>query len=331
MKLIAETAFHHDGDYEFLNNLVEEILESEADIIKLHLLIDLDKYMHKSHAAYDYLAERIFSVEKWKSALDKVSSSSKELMLLLNDMDAVDLAIGYNPKFVEVHSVALNNFELLKYIDTKFPIDTKIVLGVGGSTLYEIENAISQFTNRKIVLMFGFQNYPTRYEDVNFNKMKRIMNAYPEFEFGYADHTAWDMEQNVLITLMGASLGMDYIEKHCTTHYGEDRTDSSAAVSFEQLSQIKQGMQVLQACHGNGNLSLNSAEKSYSALGSMKQIAIFNDDIKSGQNFNLSMVEFLRYGDNNGISQAATWDLVGKQIVKGAKRGDVVNYSYFEA
>ena len=47
--------------------------------------------------------------------------------------------------------------KLLKKIDNTFGDDTKVVLGVGGSTLYEIENAANQFKNKKIVLMFGFQ------------------------------------------------------------------------------------------------------------------------------------------------------------------------------
>ena len=40
--------------------------------------------------------------------------------------------------------------------------------------------------------------------------------------FGYADHTAWNEENNGLITLLVSSNGMDFIEKHVTTEYGKE-------------------------------------------------------------------------------------------------------------
>lgn len=329
MKLIAETAWHHDGDIGFFEILLDNILLSSADIVKLHILLDIDRYIDKTHPAYSFLDERVFNKDQWKSILNKVASSSKELMLLLNDYESVDLAAEFQPSLVEVHSVALNNLNLLKHIDQVLDQDIPIVLGIGGSTLYEVENAISQFKNREIVLMFGFQNYPTKYEDVNFNKMQRIMNAYPEYKYGYADHTAWNLDENVLITLMGAALGMDYIEKHVTTHYGEDRTDYSAAISFESLEKIKKGMDILEKCRGDGRLSLNQGEISYSTPGHMKQIAIFNESFSKGKVFDPSMVDFLRSGLKNGISQTEVWNLIGKELTQDVNAGDPVNSSYF--
>ena len=49
----------------------------------------------------------------------------------------------------------------------------KIVIGVGGCTVKEIEEAVKFFHLRDIVLMFGFQNYPTKYEDVNLLKIRK--------------------------------------------------------------------------------------------------------------------------------------------------------------
>ena len=44
-KLIAETAWHHEGDYDFMKNLVTSICKlSKADIVKFHITLDLDEY-----------------------------------------------------------------------------------------------------------------------------------------------------------------------------------------------------------------------------------------------------------------------------------------------
>ena len=329
MKLIAETAWHHDGDFAFFSNLINKIINSSADVIKVHVLLDLKKYMDDSHPGFEFSKQRIFSTSQWSEILSKIQSSNKELMTLINDVDALKLAAQYQPSLVEVHSVALNNYTLLRDIDQTFSDDTKIVLGVGGSSIYEIENAASQFKNKKIVLMFGFQNYPTNYEDVNFNKIRRIMKAFPEYEFGYADHTAWDIKENTLITLMGAALGMDYIEKHVTTQYGEQRTDWSAAINFEMFEEIKRGMNILDKCNGDGLLRLNAGEQKYCEAGMMKQIAIANKDINIGEIFELGSVDFLRSGLPNGMQQIDVWAKNGHELKKPIAKGEVVTMQHF--
>ena len=40
IKLIAETAWHHDGDFAFMNKLVNDIINNaKLDILKMHKLI----------------------------------------------------------------------------------------------------------------------------------------------------------------------------------------------------------------------------------------------------------------------------------------------------
>ena len=97
-------------------------------------------------------------------------------MLLLNDTQAVEFGFSFEPEFVEIHSVCLNDIFLLdsfkKYLHDK----TTLVLGVGGTDLYEIDFALNYLEHNNTMLMFGFQNYPTVYEDINLNKVRKIMN-----------------------------------------------------------------------------------------------------------------------------------------------------------
>ena len=54
MKLIAETAWHHEGDFEFMKELNNTIInESRADIVKYHLSLDRDEYMQSDHPLYN--------------------------------------------------------------------------------------------------------------------------------------------------------------------------------------------------------------------------------------------------------------------------------------
>ena len=100
------------------------------------------------------------------------------------------------------------------------------------------------------------------------------MRLFPEFEFGYADHTAWNETNNVLITVLGAAMGIEYVEKHVTIAYGEDRVDWVAAVTIDMFNEIKEKMNILDQCNGDGLLHLNEGEKKCSIFGPMKKAAV---------------------------------------------------------
>ena len=66
IKLIAETAWHHEGDFAFMRDLVEEICENSlADIVKLHITLDLNEYMDFKHPSYNLLKKWMLSEEQW--------------------------------------------------------------------------------------------------------------------------------------------------------------------------------------------------------------------------------------------------------------------------
>jgi sialic acid synthase SpsE len=325
MKLIAETAFHHEGDAKFMSSLVGSICSSSADIVKLHFLLDIDSYMMPDHSAYELIKKWMFSSEQWREWVSMIHSSGKELMALVNDVKAAEFAAGCSAGLVELHSVALNDKKLIDAVKANVDRNVKIVCGVGGSSLYEIENVANNFADNPVVLMFGFQNYPTRYQDINLRKIRRVMSAFPEFEYGYADHTAWNEPSNVMISLLGAAQGMEYVEKHVSHHYGIERTDYSAAVSFDMLTDIKKGMEILDACAGDGLLRLNSAERKYAALGLMKKVAVLNRDVEEGEELTWDVISFLRTSQSTDMSQMDVWQSIGQRFSASLSAGMALN------
>ena len=246
MNLIAETAWHHQGDYGFMKNLVSEIAtKTEANIIKMHITLDFDEYMDSSHDAYALLKPWLFNKEQWIELIEIARINGKKIMLLLNDIEAIKFGLSFSPEYVEIHSTCLNDVFMLDELKKGLSPSTKVVLGVGGTSIDEIDHAIHYLKHSNILLMFGFQNYPTVYEDVNLNKIRRIMKLFDNFEYGYADHTAWDSVHNELVTLLGAASGMTYIEKHVTTNYGENRIDWPAAISIDMFNNLHKKIKVL--------------------------------------------------------------------------------------
>lgn len=331
INLIAETAWHHEGDINFLKNLVSEICQkTNTDFVKLHLTLDFDEYMDKSHSIYENLKKWLIPKSDWEETIQLVNRNNKKLMLLFNDTKAIEFGMPFHPSLVEIHSVCLNDINLLHALKSNIPNITPIVLGIGGTTLYEIENALNILQHSNIILMFGFQNYPTKYEDVNFSKMRRIMSLFPEYKFGYADHTSWNEPNNIMISLMGAALGINYIEKHVTTHYGIQRCDWSAAISTEMFNDLSEKLQLLNKCNGNGLLQLNEGEKKYSIFGSMKKAALLKKDVECGNKLDLLNFSFKRAEPGSDLSQTDILEKIGFEIKQNLPLGTVLMKKHFE-
>ena len=330
-KLIAETAWHHEGDFPFMKDLVTRICEeSAADIVKMHITLNLYEYMSSDHISYELLNKWMLTAEQWDELISIVKKSNKELMLLLNDTAAIEFACNYKPDFVEVHSVCLNVPRLQKSILEKITSNAKIVIGVGGCSLQEIDSAISIYKNRETILMFGFQNYPTKYEDVNLKKIRKIQSLYPDKHFGYADHTAWDEVNNETVTLLVSSNGMNFIEKHVTTLYGKERCDYSAAISIDMFNQLEKKMNLLDQLYGDGLIELNPGKKSYSQYGPMKMAALFKHNLEAGKVLSEEDFSFSRTSQQTKMSQLDVLSVVGVELKKSVSADQVLDWIYFE-
>ena len=330
IQTIAETAWHHEGDFIFMCNLVKDTCSNtNADYVKLHITLDLDEYMSKDHHNYQMQKPWMFNENEWSEIIAIIRSSGKKLMLLLNDTKAIKFASNFSPEAVELHSVCLNVPRLqnavMKYIDD----NSIIMIGVGGSSIEEVDQAVTFFSDRPTVLMFGFQNYPTKYENINLAKIKKIQSLYPSLDYGYADHTAWNEENNELITLLGAANNMSYIEKHITTEYGADRCDYSAAISIEMFNSIVDKVMVLNQISGDGDLSLNDGEVQYSQLGPMKMAPYSIKDIDEGSIIKNDDFDFIRTSQIGNITQVNSKILLGKTLKRDVKKGQVLTTSDF--
>ena len=330
IKLIAETAWHHEGDYPFMKDLVSQICEgSSADIVKMHVTLDLDEYMSQDHDSYNQLKKWLFSAEQWEGLIDIVQSRGRELMLLLNDTSAIQFAAQYNPELVELHSVCLNVPQLQQAIIEKIYSRVKIVIGVGGCTIQEIDNALGEFNKRETILMFGFQNYPTKYSDVNLKRIRKIQALYSDKKYGYADHTAWNEVNNELITLLLSGNGMHFIEKHITTEYGKERCDYSAAISIEMFNSLANKVILLDSIAGDGSILLNEGEQQYSKYGPMKMAGVAKKSLKKGEIVSIEDISFRRTSQTTDISQIELLENIKNPLQKDVEANTPFSWIHF--
>ena len=330
--LIGETAFHHQGDTSFLYNLIDEG-SAIVDAIKFHLLLNLNDYFTSDHKAFSSLKDWMICEKDWVGLIDYTISKSIDVILLCNDRQSIDFAIDYSKrkpiKAIEIHATGINDILLL---EKALGFNGNIMIGTGGSSIDEISfavNFLKQNSNIQIILMHGFQNYPTSIEDINFSRLLKLKSLF-DLPMGYADHTDPSDENNIIISASPVLFGVNIIEKHFTNKISDNRIDSQSAVSLSQLKKIKELMNVFNLCMGNFSLQMSDSELEYGDTGVMKKAIVANKDIFKGEFITKDKIAYKRTNSSTYMSQINIMKLIGLKAKKDISADSFIDFSNVE-
>lgn len=311
--------------------MIDEIADVGLSAVKFHLLLNPNSYMQKNHPLMNEIKKWVFKQEQWDKIIDHAREKSQDVIALCDDVESLEFINTKNEDIfgVEIHASGLNDLFLLKEA-TKFK--GVVILGVGGSSIDEIHYAVNFLKNNKktdIILMYGFQSYPTKYVDINLSKMLKIRDLF-NLPIGYADHTAFDDQNNEIISIMAATMGFNILEKHYTLHPGKKRIDYHAAVGKKQMEKIKELMKVALTVYGDGDITMSESERTYGNIGPMKKAIIAKRDIRRGERLSLDNLWFKRTHEESTVKQNQFLQLVGCKAKKDIKKDDIIDFSKIE-
>ena len=242
--IIAETAFNHEGNKEYLLKLIDEISSTGVSHIKFQVLINCDEFVSQSSTAYEISKSWCFSEKEWDEIFVRAESRGLRLFLMPLDTKAVALCDRATVDFVEIHSVSFNDVVLRDLVKEKIG-KRKLVFGLGGRTLQEIEFLKNDYTEQQLVLMHGFQAFPSKLEDVKLARLKYLNEIFPESLLGYADHSSPEINDAIYSSIYAYHLGARIFEKHVTLDTG--RTDAQSAMLPTQLATFIQELRRFEA------------------------------------------------------------------------------------
>lgn len=261
--IYAETAFHHEGDKDYLIQLIDEAKKAGVDGVKFQVLINLNEFMSSSHTAFEQAKNWILTIEEWKEVFKYTKTLGLDIILMPLDIKAFELCKLFDVKHIEIHSVSFKDKKLLDKLDES---TIPLILGIGGRTLEEIDNAVKKYKDRNITLMVGFQSYPSELEDIKIGRIKELVNIYPDCTIGYADHSSYDNEMAITSNEYAYILGARTFEKHITLEEGKERIDFQSAVDAQKISIIKEKLAFLDKLFSldtNNIFEMNQKEVNY--------------------------------------------------------------------
>lgn len=326
--IIGETAYNHEGNIEYLYKMIDEISEIGLNAVKFHLLFEIESYVQKKHPLTNKLRKWIFSTSQWSDIIDYANKKRLDVVTLCDDVKSMNYIIDKekNVSAVEIHATGLNDFFLLK---KAAEFRKTVIVGIGGSTIDEISYAIDLLRNcrkKEILLMYGFQGYPTNYVDINLAKMCKIKDMF-NLPIGYADHTGFGDPNNETISVMAAAMGISILEKHYTLDYGKERIDYHAAVGKKQMLKIKDLMEIALKVYGDGNLGMSEQESAYGNTGPMKKAIVARKEIRKGDVLSFDNLWFKRTEEQSYIKQNQFLQLIGLEVTDDIKEDEVISYN----
>ena len=315
IELIAELAQGYEGCLKQALLLVNAAAAGKADSVKFQLIF-ADEICTPDYEYYNLFKSLEMSFEDWKKIVDRANAFGMSLILDVFGLQSLEFAEKLKVDRLMVHATDLNNFGLLcKIADGK---NRDVLLGVGGGYLQEIELAIQTLKNKNIILMAGFQAYPTPNSDIQISRIwyfyQTICLKYTNVILGYADHSLPDFPDLLGLATMAYGFGARVIEKHLTLGEAMKMEDYESAINpdkFLLFSQsIKSCVEAAGSVQKTDDFGMSDSEKSYRFK--MRRNVVSARTLKTGEIIKNTDVVMKRSSKVSDFSDAK--EIVGRRV-----------------
>jgi sialic acid synthase SpsE len=309
--IISEMACAHDGDIEKAKRIIDAAVSAKADAIQLQFFSRKD-LMTPDHEVYDLLGTLEFSQTEWTEIYGYACQGDIHVFACTYDVPSAELAIRLGVDGIKLNSSDLSNSDLLKIVAQS---GIPYTIGTGASTVEEIAEAVETSVKNggdKIILMHGVQNFPTKIQHAQINRIRMLRALFP-FPVGYQDHTDASLPFSRMIDLLAIGMGASVIEKHITLDRSEKGTDYQAALEPEEFVEFVAMIRMAERAMGSERLlPLGEKDREYRMF--QKKSVVSLEDLKAGDVIDRKKIGFLRAGRNTDLSTSNVDRILGKKL-----------------
>ena len=334
--IIAEMAWSHDGSVEKAKKIIKGTANAGADAISVHIT-SLKDYMVRDYGSvagrtvsagkeqeviYDYLNRVNLKDNDWKELFTYARSLGLAICAMPNDIRSLKLCEGLGPDaYVIAAACFVEENLVLEVAKQKKPV----ILRIGGATLGEIENTIGIIREQgagDIILLHGFQSYPTRIEDTRL-KLIPTLKATFGLPVGLADHVDAESPLALMVPLAALAFGANAIEKHVTHDRKLKGEDFESALNPDELKTLVENIREIEKSFGPSSIqTLSSEELRYRRVSRKRTVAARL--IKKRQKITQSDIVFKRADD--GIYPDESRFIIGRTAGEDIKEDSPVTW-----
>jgi N,N'-diacetyllegionaminate synthase len=236
LKIIAEIAQGYEGNPEQARLLLKAAAAAGAHAAKFQVIYgdELGTPDYKYYALFKSLE---MPDQVWADLGLLATECGIELHLDIFGQTSLRLAEAVGAQAIKIHGTDLANLGLLEHVATSGV--KNVLLGAGGAMLSEIETALNFLSGKQVVVLLGFQGYPTPNAA---NQVARVAALRKHFAdrhgvaLGFADHAPPDQTVSIAMAAMAYGAGAQVLEKHLTLGAVMKLEDHEAALNPDQFA-----------------------------------------------------------------------------------------------
>lgn len=246
LNIIAEIAQGFEGRPGQARLLMKAAASGGADAAK-YQLVYADELATPDYKYYELFKSLEMSDEIWAELASYASELGIELHLDIFGLRSLKLAEKLRVGAIKLHGTDIANIGLLKAVAASKV--KSVLLGAGGAHANEIEQAINILSAKEVVVLLGFQGYPTLNETNQIARVRllveRFTKTYPNVTVGFADHALPDSPLRYALAAGALGAGATVLEKHITLGKVMKLEDHEAALNPDEFFEF---CQVARAC-----------------------------------------------------------------------------------
>lgn len=299
---IIEVANSHSGNFEYLIELINKFSEYKDGFGIKFQPLKPDTIATNDFAYFEVYKELFFDNKQWNIIIGK-ANETKEVWLDIFDTYGIEVLKENLNKVVGIkfQSSVLHNYEVFNILKKVDLSGKKVIINVAAQPIDEIQNIINYLEEilkpEEILLEFGYQAYPTSLDDSGLCKLETIKTKFNK-RIVFADHVDGKSDDAIILPLVIATLGVDYIEKHVMLEDRETKYDHYSSITparFEQMVfQINRYTSLIEKPF------INDKEKVY--LKNTMMTPILKKDIEAGSLVNFNEDVIFRRSNKTGLN-----------------------------
>jgi N,N'-diacetyllegionaminate synthase len=201
--IVTDCGINANGNIELAKNQIDLAVACGVDAVKFQVY-NSEKLHGINSPVYKDAKRGEFSYDHFRVLADYCPI---EWFASGFDTGAIDLLDNIGVQRHKVASRSLTDWELLNRINkSKIPV----IMSTGNHDTGAIQKALSILKDCKVTLLYCVPIYPTKIQDLNFNRMTKIGELF-KLPIGFSDHTT-----GIWASIEAVRLGATVIEKHFT-------------------------------------------------------------------------------------------------------------------
>jgi sialic acid synthase SpsE len=239
VEIVAELAQGFEGNPGLASLLVKAAAAGGADAAKFQLVY-ADELATPDYKYYDLFKTLEMDDNTWEALAAQASDAGIRLYLDIFGQRSLALAEKLGVTTVKLHGTDISNTGFLRQVAASTV--PRVMLGAGGAHLLEIERALDILQGKQVVVLLGFQSYPTPHESNQIARVRLLVERWAKGDgsvtLGFADHAP--PEDGTRFALAGTAIGAGarLIEKHLTLGRNMKLEDHESALNPDEFAEF---------------------------------------------------------------------------------------------